>query len=398
MRERIYYIDPDCREFAATVVRALTYEGQSAVVLDRTAFYPTSGGQPCDHGTLGPARVLDVVEQAEDVVHVLDAPMAAGTSVTGTIDWERRQDHMQQHSGQHVLSAAFARECRNPTLSVHIGATTCAIDLAHEVSVSDIEQAEAEANRVVLRDEPVSIRFVSAEEASRLSLRKESSRTGTLRLIDIPGVDLSACGGTHVARTGAIGLIAVLGTERFKGGSRVTFACGFRALRAFRVLRDAVAASTRVLSVLPEDLPDALRRLQDDAKEQRKLATALRATLAGYEAEAWLEQAQQLGPFKVIVRTMAGADVNGLKTMASALAGTAGTAVVLLTETAPFQVVVARAADVPLDAGAVLRTLAGQYGGKGGGKPDLAQGGGLTGDVRQVLWTASGLVEAALGR
>ena len=324
--------------------------------------------------------------------------MAAGTSVTGAIDWERRQDHMQQHSGQHVLSATFASECQNPTLSVHIGATTCAIDLAHEVSVSDIEQAEAEANRVVLRDEPVSIRFVSAEEASRLSLRKESSRTGTLRLIDIPGVDLSACGGTHVARTGAIGLIAVLGTERFKGGSRVTFACGFRALRAFRVLRDAVAASTRVLSVLPEDLPDALRRLQDDAKEQRKLATALRATLAGYEAEAWLEQAQPLGPFKVIVRTMAGADVNGLKTMASALAGTAGTAVVLLTETAPFQVVVARAADVPLDAGAVLRTLAGQYGGKGGGKPDLAQGGGLTGDVRQVLWTASGLVEAALGR
>lgn len=398
MRERIYYIDPACRQFAATVARALTHEGHPAVVLDRTAFYPTSGGQPYDTGTLGSSRVVDVIDQGDDIVHVLDMPIEVGSLVTGTIDWARRQDHMQQHSGQHVLSAAFARVCENPTVSVHIGATTCSIDLAREVSAADIERAEAEANEVVLRDEPVSIRFVSAAEALRLSLRKESARTGTLRLIDIPGVDLSACGGTHVARTGAIGLIAVLGSERFKGGTRVTFACGLRARHAFRGLRDAMAASTRLLSVLPEDLPEALRRLQDDAKEQRRQMTALRETLAGYEAEAWLEGAQQLGPFRVIVRVMEGADVPALKTMASALSGTPGTTVVLLTADAPFQVVVARASDVPLDAGALLRTLTEQYGGKGGGRPELAQGGGLHGDVRQVLWTASGLVEAALGR
>ena len=181
----------------------------------------------------------------------------------GRIDWPRRFEHMQQHTGQHVLSAAFDRLLQVRTVSFHLGSASSTIDLAREVTAGEIARAELEANRVVWEDRPVTIRFADAEEAARLSLRKESKREGVLRLIDVEDFDVSACGGTHVARTGAIGIIAVAGSEKFKGGTRLEFLCGGRALAGFHALGDSVAASVRLLSVLPAELPAAHRAAAD---------------------------------------------------------------------------------------------------------------------------------------
>ncbi len=396
MTERIYYIDPTCREFTGTVTASIVHDGRPAVCLDRTAFYPTSGGQPFDTGTLGARRVVDVIDADDRIVHVLDGSLAEGTLATGTIDWARRFDHMQQHTGQHLLSAAFERMTGNPTIGFHMGADVSTIDLAHEVRSDDVERVEDEANRVVWDDDAVSVRFVSPEEAGRLPLRKEPARGGTLRLIDIPGFDLSACGGTHVRRTGEVGIIAVLGRERFKGGTRLSFACGARALRSHRMLRTAVAESVRVLSVVPSELPAAIERLRTEVREQERSLKELRDKQAVHEAEGLLEGASKIHGVRLVVRTMEGYDAAGLKSMAAAMTASPGTAVALFTVSSPAQVVVARSSDVALDAAGVLRQLIEQYGGKGGGKPDLAQGGGLSGDIRQVVWTASGLMEEAV--
>ena len=396
MTNRIYYTDPNCRTFVATVIRALDHEGRPAVTLDRTAFYPSSGGQPFDTGRLGAADVVEAMDAEGDVIHVLSAPLAAGLAVTGEIDWARRFDHMQQHTGQHVLSAAFERLFDNGTVGFHMGADVSTIDLAREAAPSEVERAVDEANRIVWEDQPVSIRFVSQAEAATLPLRKEPAREGTLRLIDISGFDLSACGGTHVERTGAVGVIAALSTERLRGGSRLTFACGGRALRALRTYRDAVAGSVRVLSVLPGDLPAAVERVQAESKGLRKLIKDLEERLAAHEGARLVADAPQVGGVRLLVQSVDGWDAAGLKALAAAAAGTDGACVVLMSATPPVSVVVARSAGVPVDANVVVQQLTGRFGGRGGGKPELAQGGGLTAPVQEIATAARALLESAL--
>ena len=211
--ERIYYTDPYATEFEATVVNVEPIPGdrRHAVVLDRTAFYPTSGGQPFDTGTLGAGRVVEVVDEDDGrIVHLVEGEIQPG-AVRGRIDWSRRFEHMQQHTGQHVLSAAFDRLLKVRTVSFHLGTASSTIDLAREVTVGEIARVEQEANRIVWENRAVTIRFADAGEAAAMPLRKESKREGVLRLVEVEEFDVSACGGTHVARTGAIGIIAVAG-------------------------------------------------------------------------------------------------------------------------------------------------------------------------------------------
>jgi alanyl-tRNA synthetase len=386
--ERLYYTDPYVREFDARVLDRTTHDGRPAVVLDRTAFYPTSGGQPFDVGTLAAVHVLDVVDTDDGrLLHVVDA-LPAEDAVHGVIDWTRRFDHMQQHTGQHVLSAAFDRVLGARTESFHLGADYATIDLARELTAADVARAESEANHIVWEDRPVAIRFASADEAAALGLRKESKRTGTLRLIDVQDFDLSACGGTHVARTGAIGVIVVAATERFRGGLRVTFLCGGRALAGYRSLRDAVAGSVRALSVLPGELPAAIERLQSEAKDQRRQLKDLQAALAAHEADALAMRAVDAGGANVVALALTGWDAAALKTIAARIAERPGHAAVLVGEPPAAPLVIARASDVTLDAGALLRQLVQRHGGKGGGRPELAQGGGLTAPAADVVQSA----------
>ena len=394
MTSRIYYTDAYCQAFDARVVRAVEHQGRPAVLLDRTAFYPTSGGQPYDVGSLGDAAVIDVVDVDGDVVHVLSAALPLGAVVRGQIDWARRFDHMQQHTGQHVLSAALVRVCNAPTVSFHLGSDTATIDISPAVAPGDLEQAVDEANHVVWDDRDVAIRFVSEEEAKALPLRKESARQGELRLVEVPDLDLSACGGTHVARTGAIGLIAVTGTEKFKGGLRVTFVCGGRALRSLRQLRDAVAGSVRLLSVLPPELPSAVEKLQADAKGLRKTISGLQAALAVHEADRLIAAAEPHGDGRrVITEIYEDWDAAGLKTIASSLIARDPVAVALVTGGTTATVVVASTPSLALDAGAVVKRLTDRFGGRGGGRPDLAQAGGLSGHVAEIAAAARDLLE-----
>lgn len=392
MTQRLYYEDSYLREFDAALIDTVSQEGRTALVLDRSAFYPTSGGQPFDVGTFGDVRVLEVVESDDGrVLHIVDRAPSA-TQLHGAIDWTRRFDHMQQHTGQHVLSAAFARLFDVRTESFHMGADYSTIDLAREVSAGEIAKAEDEANRIVWEDRPVAIRFAPAEEAAALGLRKEPKRGGTLRLIDVEGFDRSACGGTHVARTGAIGVIAVSAVERFRGGSRVTFLCGGRALAGFRLLRDTVAGSVRALSVLPADLPASIERLQAESKELRKQIKDLQTKAAAHEADSLADAAELIGGTRLVIAALPGWDAGGLKTIASRITERPGHVAVLVGTPAPAAVVVARSSDVAIDAASVLRAIVERHGGKGGGRPELAQGGGVTAPCQAVLQSARGFV------
>jgi alanyl-tRNA synthetase len=385
MTERLYYTDPYLREFDATLVETVSHDGRTALVLDRTAFYPASGGQPADAGAFHDVRVLDVVD-AEDgrILHIVDRAPST-TALHGTIDWTRRFDHMQQHTGQHVLSAAFDRLFDVRTESFHLGVEYSTIDLGREVSAAEVGRVENESNRIVWDNRPVTIRFVDAGEARTLGLRKETKREGTVRLIDIDGFDLSACGGTHVARTGAIGIIVVSATERFRGGSRITFLCGNRALTGFRALRDAVAASVRVLSVAPAELPAAIERLQGDAKDLRRAIKGYQEQVAETRADALAAAAESAGGVRFVAASLDGWDANGLKVIAARIVEQPGFVVVLASEPSPSAIVVARSREVDVDAGAVLKSLVSRFGGKGGGRPELAQGGGVAAPASDVL-------------
>ena len=385
MTERLYYLDAETLEFDARVTESVNTGGQPGVVLDRTAFYPTSGGQPFDTGRLGDARVLDVVDEGERIVHVLSIPLEPGAMVHGAIDAARRRDHMQQHTGQHVLSAAFDRLFASQTVSFHLGTETCTIDLARPVPAADVERAVDEANRVVWEDRPVVVRFASADEARAAGLRKESQREGELRLVEVTDFDLSACGGTHVARTGAIGIIAVTGTEKVKGGLRVSFVCGRRALDQLRLLRDAVTGSLRALSVLPADLPDAIRRLQADGKALRKRASELQVALAGQEADRLLSLALPGEPAAIVTAVMDGWDAAGLRAIASSLIARGPVQVVLATADEPVSIVVGQSSETGVGAADVVARLTSRFGGRGGGTRELAQAGGLTDPARAVV-------------
>jgi len=295
---------------------------------------------------------------------------------------------MQQHTGQHVLSAAFDRALRARTESFHLGVESSTIDLNRELTAGEIARAEDEANRIVWEDREVRIRFADASEAASLGLRKESRREGTLRLIDVTDFDLSACGGTHVARTGAIGIIVVSATERFRGGSRVTFLCGGRALAGYRGLREVVDQSGRTLSVGAGELPAAVERLQTEGKDLRKQIKDFQSKLAAQEADALADAAAAVGNARLVAAALPGWDANGLKTIAARIVERPGHAAVLVGGPSPAPVVVARAQDLRLDAGALLRKLVERHGGKGGGRPELAQGGGITAPAADVVQSA----------
>lgn len=393
--ERLYYTDPYLMEFDAVVRESTRQENRWKVVLDRTAFYPASGGQPFDTGILGEAQVLDVFDQEDGTIgHLVDRELETNSRVRGHVDWTRRFDHMQQHTGQHLISAAFEHETGARTVSFHLGTSTSTIDLDKELSAEQIAHVEDKANAVLWDDREVCVKFVTASEAAKLPLRKEPSREGELRIIEIKDYDLSACGGTHVKRTGAIGVIAIAGFERFKGGLRIEFLCGGRALRAYRSLKASVSGSVRLLSVLPDELPSAIEKLQTAGRTQQKSQEGLYERLAAHEAASLASTADRIGGINVVTAAVSGWDANGLKKLASSITTRPATVAVLLTAESPMLVVVSRSQDLSLDTGAVLKTLIDQFGGRGGGKGSLAQGGGLAGEPRVILDAARAAIAA----
>jgi alanyl-tRNA synthetase len=376
MTTRLYYTDSRLRAFDAVVRTCDVVDGRPHVRLDRTAFFPASGGQPFDTGRMEGAAVVDVFEGEDgDVVHVLSAPLEPGATVHGEVDWPRRLDHMQQHSGQHILSAAFDRLFGVPTVSCHLGTDASTIDLSREVTAAETDAAEAEANRVVWENRAVGVRFVSGEDAARLRLRKDPTRSGTLRIVEVEDFDASACGGTHVTETGVVGVIAVSGVERVKGASRVSFVCGGRALRSHRALREVVLGATRSLSVTAGDVPPAIERLLADARESSRLVRRLQDDLSAFRGAELRAEAETIGPCRGVLRLEPELDGPALKALASAVVRGSGLVAAFAGRGTPVPVVIARSTDVSIDAAACMRDLTAALGGRGGGTPALAQGG-----------------------
>src|SRR5256714_933256 len=305
--ERLYYTDSHLVEFDARVVAVTTdAEGRAAVVLDRTAFYPTGGGQPADTGVLGGARVVDCVEAegGVGVLHVVEggAP-ESGASVRCAVDWPRRLDHVQQHTGQHILSQAFVELYGAQTRSFRMMGDASEIDVdLREASDARVESAIDRANEVVWDDRAVRVHNVTPEEAARMPLRKDSAREGELRIIEIEGFDFSPCGGTHARRTGEVGLIAARQWERAKGLVRVTFVAGARALADYRRANRTARAAASLFSVARDEAADAAARLQDENKQLQRRLRASEELAARAEARELVEEAVAGGGARIVAR------------------------------------------------------------------------------------------------
>jgi len=404
MTKRLYYDNSEIHEFDSVVEEvapASPVQPRPAVILRETAFYPTSGGQVHDTGWLtldgGDRLRVTEVADAEDgrIVHYLEAPArlpVAGAAIHGSIAPERRRDHMQQHSGQHVLSAAFVELYQMPTVSFHMGTSEayCSIDLAvPSVSSGQIAAAEKRANQIVFENRPIRIRYVSSAEAEKLGLRKlPPAERGELRLIEVADFDLSACGGTHVGASGQIGSILLRKTEKVRQGTRVEFVCGERAVRMARRDYSALSEAAALFSAKLWDVPDQIRKSVEENKLLRKQKDDALDQLAELMALADLQNRPETNRRKIVVRAFSDRDINFAKLFAQKVtrAGTPAIALVASIVDPPGLVFAQTSSQTPAqasagapgsaaDMGALLKQVLSSVGGRGGGSRDFAQGG-----------------------
>jgi|SRR5689334_3345207 len=375
--ERLYYSDSHLIEFEARVVDLSDrVSGWTAVVLDRTAFYPTGGGQPSDTGTLNGARVEECIDDGDNgVLHVVQGAAPSLNSVVhGRVDWPRRLDHMQQHTGQHILSQAFVTLFNAPTRSFRVLDGVCEIDIElNNPTTEVIDRAVELANNVVWEDRAITIRSVTSGEAAELPLRKEPARAGDLRLIEIEGFDLTPCGGTHAYRTGEVGMIAVRSWERAKGLTRIEFVAGVRALADYRKANRSAREVAALFSTGRDDAAQVAAQMLEEHKELNRRIRVLEEMAAGVEAEKLLASASD----GVVTHIFDGRDAESLKKLAHALISHSRTIVLLASrDRDTARLVFARSADASGDMNALMREACAMLDGRGGGRPDMAQGGG----------------------
>jgi len=429
--ERLYYHDSRLLEFDATVIGVSERDdGQIAVILDRTAFYPTGGGQPTDTGTLGEARVVDCIDvESDGVLHMIQGSVPEiGDRVHGKIDWLRRLGHLQQHTGQHILSAAFVRLFDAPTHSFRVLEHECEIDVALDDPTDErIEQAVDLANQIIWENRPMTIRHVTSEEAANLPLRKEPSREGALRVIEIEDFDLTPCGGTHAKSTGEVGVIVVRSWERAKGLTRIQFMAGIRVLADYRKANRTARDVAALFSAGREDSPVLVGQMVGENKKLRRRVSELEQVACRVEAEDLLrgssptvregiESASDSGRVdreavtdssrglsaqrdtpgsdrkkvsdpegvtpssvsaRIISRIFDDRDADSLKCLALALIGYPNTVALLGSRDGDTaRLVFARSSDADGDMNSLMREACSIIGGRGGGKADMAQGGG----------------------
>lgn len=370
MTERLYYNDSYVREFQARVVD--TADGGRRVYLNRTAFYPASGGQPYDLGSLDKARVIEVIDEGERIAHLVDRPVEGG-DVRGEIDWTRRYDHMQQHSGQHLLSAVFIELYRMETVSFHLGQEASTIDLeTPAVGAEQVRTVELRANEVVCENRPIIVSFHEAQDD--LGLRKASDREGLLRVVSIDALDRSACGGTHLRGTGEIGPVLIRKLEKVRNTVRVEFLCGLRAVRRARADYEALGRVAQMFSSSLDDAPSSVAAQMDAAKEAEKVRRKLAADLAVYQGrELYESTAVDAGGARRVVRRLPTGSFDDLRGIAQSFTSQAKAVFVGVIEDPP-SVLLSVSADAGIDAGKALKAALTEAGGRGGGSPRMAQG------------------------
>ena len=378
MNNRAYYLDSYTIQFDARVVERLAVDNHPGIVLDKTYFYPTSGGQPFDKGKMNEVAVIDVLVRTQDgaVIQLLEHELN-GDQVSAVIDWQRRFDHMQHHTGQHILSQAFIRVADAQTIGFHLSQASVTIDLDKKELTSDqIEEAEIVANEIIWQDRPVTIRSVSVEEAKHLPLRKiPTTRNGNLRLVDIEDFDVTACGGTHVARTGEVGVIKIIKQERRGDKQRIEFCCGKRALRDYRQKHEIVVELSTRMTTGGSKLNTAVKRLQDENKQLRRQIKKQQAELSRLEAAHLLSQGAQLGDTTLVTSVFSDRDPGQVRALGSQLIRHDGVIAFLGVAGNRTQLIFCRAASAPGNMKNLLSTALSKLGShSGGGSETFAQG------------------------
>lgn len=370
MTERIYYTDSYLQQFSARV-SGLSDGGQT-VYLDRTAFYPTSGGQPFDLGRIAGIEVIEIVDEDERIAHKLAAPINA-EAVECIIDWPRRFDHMQQHTGQHLISAVFEESFGLKTVSFHLGAEGSTIDLeGGNVDAALAQKAERRANEIVFENRPVAVTFEDAAEAR--GLRKPSERAGTLRIVSIEALDRSACGGTHVRATGEIGSILIRKTEKIRNQTRVEFLCGGRAMKRARADFEALSRAGQLFSSPLDNVPVLLAELLESSRAGEKARRRVELELAGYKGrELYENTAPDDGGIRRVSQRVPSGNLEDLRALAQHFTAQSK-AVFIAALDAPPSVLIAASEDAGIDVGKALKSALTEAGGRGGGTARMAQG------------------------
>ncbi len=391
MTDRLYYADSYTTHFEALVIEQTTHEGKPALVLNQTYFYPTSGGQPNDTGTINGLPVTDIVVRDEDaaILHIIDTPASSlpQQTVACEVAWERRFDHMQQHTGQHILTQAFIQTAEAKTVSFHLSIESVTIDLdVNGLTDSQIEAAEKLANEVVQADKTVTAALREASDQDGVRMRKVPKHivTDGLRVVEIDGFDVTACGGTHVARTGEIGLIKIIKLEKRGDKTRLEFRCGGRALIDYSDKHRVISTLAAEMNCRFPEVPDNVAKLRAELKAAQTSLKELREQLVEYEAVKLLAEATHANGYALIAASFEGRDAGELRLLASRL--TAGGSVVALMGTSgeKAQLIFARSADLAFNMGALLKDAVSKLGGRGGGQPAFAQGGGVTATIDQI--------------
>jgi len=376
MTERLYYYDSYLRQFEATIVKSEPTAQGCQLVLDATAFYPTSGGQPHDLGIMAGVRIQEVIERDDEIIHRLDGPVA-GERLECEIDWERRFDHMQQHTGQHVLSQAFVRAAKRTTVGFHMGADYVTIDLdAEGISQQQLSEAERLANTIIYENRPIAVRIVPETEVPALGLRKESQRPGPLRVVSVEDFDVSACGGTHVRRTGEIGSIVIRKVERVNRQARVEFVCGRRSLVSGQRDLESLSLVARQFSVGLSEVPARVEKQIEETRQLRKALQGKNKMLAALLAKELYAQAPERQGRRIVKQLFEDEEMEFLKLLAQTALSQGNCVVLLGSVGAQAALLFAQSDSLPGDLRQILPACSQLIDGKGGGTRTLVQAGG----------------------
>lgn len=387
MTKRLYYDDAYCVAFQAKVIDRFTLDNRQAVILDQTYFYPTSGGQPHDSGQIDGTQVVDVSvrEPDNEVLHIVDG-LVSSDYIEAKIDWDRRFDHMQQHTGQHILSQAFVRVANAATLSFHLGVDIATIDLPKdELSPQLIEEAEILANKIVWEDRPIHIRYVSQNELEGISLRKVPDLNGDrYRLIEIEDFDLNACGGTHVSRTGEVGIIKIVKFERRGDELRIEFHCGRRALNDYREKNEVLNHLSAEFTTGFRELDRSIAKLQAEARSSRKSLKSQTKRLVAFEAEEMLRKAQaKEDSLTVIMEIFHDRALEEIRMIANQIVRNQKCVAIFGRAGGRAQLVFASSGEIRIGMDLVLaRVLPKLKDGSGGGSAKFAQGSGVAANAK----------------
>jgi alanyl-tRNA synthetase len=385
LTERLYYEDSYLKEFKAKVIKKIKIDNQPAVVLDETAFYPTSGGQPYDKGVIQDVSVVEVVEEDDEIVHILKKELKEkiNSEVVGKIDWKRRFDHMQQHSGQHILSAAFEKLWNADTVSFYLGDEICTLDIMKDnITSEEVKKAEVLSNNIVLENKPVKVYFVGQERANELNLRKIPPQKGDIRIVEIKDFDICACCGTHCGTTGEVGLIKILKWEKRGVKIRLDFICGKRSLKDYYWKNELIKNISNKLTIKDIELGEVVERMLEERKETRKELREIKEKLQEYEAKRLIDETSMRdNGIRIIKKVFEEKNFQEVRGLVQKIINLDDSVVVLAGiknkgEGEGVKILFACSRVLKYDMNGLIREAGKFIEGRGGGAPNFAQAGG----------------------